>query len=220
MAKYICSICGYVYDEALGDPDNGVPAGTLFADLPENWVCPLCGAEKDEFKAEAGTRSETESAEPAAQHTDTMRALSSLEMSAVFSNLSKGCEKQYRDEEAQLFGKLADYYAGLAEKAAAGDLPGLSDKVKKDLGQYADAGQTAQKAADRGALRALVWSEKVTKILSGMIPRYEKNGEALLADTHIYVCDICGFVYIGKNPPEICPVCKVPSLKIKPVQRG
>lgn len=49
MQKYVCDCCGYVYDPANGDPDNGIPAGTAFANLPETWVCPLCGAAKDQF---------------------------------------------------------------------------------------------------------------------------------------------------------------------------
>ncbi len=50
MKKYVCSVCGYIYDEAEGIPDDGIAPGTLFADLPEDWVCPLCGAGKDEFE--------------------------------------------------------------------------------------------------------------------------------------------------------------------------
>ena len=41
--KYICNLCGYVYDEEAGDPDNGIAPGTAFEDLPEDWVCPVCG---------------------------------------------------------------------------------------------------------------------------------------------------------------------------------
>ena len=52
MAKYVCNICGYVYDPADGDPDNGVNAGTSFDDLPDDWLCPVCGAPKDEFSPE------------------------------------------------------------------------------------------------------------------------------------------------------------------------
>ena len=53
MDKYVCTICGYVYDPALGDTDSGVAAGTAFEDLSDDWVCPICGAEKDQFELEA-----------------------------------------------------------------------------------------------------------------------------------------------------------------------
>ncbi|PLX92545.1 MAG: rubredoxin [Desulfuromonas sp.] len=49
MEKYVCGPCGYVYDPAEGDPDSGIAAGTAFADLPEDWVCPVCGVGKDAF---------------------------------------------------------------------------------------------------------------------------------------------------------------------------
>ena len=52
MKKYVCSICGYVYDPEVGDPDNGIAPGTAFEDIPEDWVCPLCGAGKDVFEEE------------------------------------------------------------------------------------------------------------------------------------------------------------------------
>ena len=47
--KWVCDVCGYIYDPEIGDPDNGIAAGTAFADLPEDWVCPLCGVGKDQF---------------------------------------------------------------------------------------------------------------------------------------------------------------------------
>lgn len=49
MKKYVCDVCGWVYDPAVGDPDNGIAPGTAFEDLPDDWVCPLCGVGKDEF---------------------------------------------------------------------------------------------------------------------------------------------------------------------------
>ena len=52
MEKYVCQICGYVYDEELGNPDNGIAPGTKFEDLPEDFVCPLCGVEKENFAKE------------------------------------------------------------------------------------------------------------------------------------------------------------------------
>lgn len=47
--KYVCEVCEWVYDPALGDPDNGIEPGTSFADLPDDWVCPVCGVGKDQF---------------------------------------------------------------------------------------------------------------------------------------------------------------------------
>lgn len=49
-AKYECSVCGYIYDPALGDPENGIKPGTPFEELPDSWTCPVCGAGKDQFK--------------------------------------------------------------------------------------------------------------------------------------------------------------------------
>ena len=52
MNRYRCTVCGYVYDPEKGDPDTGVNPGTSFKSLPEDWVCPLCGAAKDVFEKE------------------------------------------------------------------------------------------------------------------------------------------------------------------------
>jgi rubredoxin len=50
MKKYKCVVCGYVYDPAEGDPDTGIPPGTPFEDLPEDWSCPVCGVRKIDFE--------------------------------------------------------------------------------------------------------------------------------------------------------------------------
>ena len=52
MDKYVCGPCGWVYDPAEGDPDGGIEPGVAFEDLPEDWVCPVCGATKDLFEKE------------------------------------------------------------------------------------------------------------------------------------------------------------------------
>ena len=52
MSRYVCDICGYVYDPEEGDPDSGVDPGTSFDDLPDDWVCPTCGAPKEDFSPE------------------------------------------------------------------------------------------------------------------------------------------------------------------------
>ena len=58
--KYVCDVCGWEYDEAVGDPDNGVEEGTDFEDLPADWVCPLCGASKEDFEKVGGSYSDEE----------------------------------------------------------------------------------------------------------------------------------------------------------------
>lgn len=50
LKKYVCLVCGYIYDEATGDPDSGIEPGTKWADIPEDWVCPICGASKNDFE--------------------------------------------------------------------------------------------------------------------------------------------------------------------------
>ncbi|MDD5594198.1 MAG: rubredoxin [Candidatus Margulisbacteria bacterium] len=50
MRKFVCKVCGYVYDPAAGDPDGGIAPGTAFETIPETWVCPVCGAPKDQFE--------------------------------------------------------------------------------------------------------------------------------------------------------------------------
>jgi len=50
MKKYECMMCGYIYDESLGDPDEGIAPGTAWDDIPEDWYCPVCGASKEDFE--------------------------------------------------------------------------------------------------------------------------------------------------------------------------
>ena len=50
MDKYVCEVCDWVYYPAVGDPENGIAPGTSFADLPDDWVCPICGVGKDQFE--------------------------------------------------------------------------------------------------------------------------------------------------------------------------
>jgi rubredoxin len=52
MDRYNCTVCGYTYDPKMGDPENGIAAGTPFEQVPDDWVCPVCGAGKDQFEKE------------------------------------------------------------------------------------------------------------------------------------------------------------------------
>ena len=65
MKKYTCNICGYEYDPEIGDPEQDVSIGTLFEALPEEWICPLCGEEKDNFVQVGGDQPEEAPAEEA-----------------------------------------------------------------------------------------------------------------------------------------------------------
>ncbi len=52
MKKYVCTVCGYVYDPVEGDPDNGIEPGTAFEDIPDSWTCPVCGVSKEDFEVQ------------------------------------------------------------------------------------------------------------------------------------------------------------------------
>ena len=148
-----------------------------------------------------------------------MQELSQLEISALCTNLARGCEKQYKSKEAALFTELAGYFKDASIPAKNADHNQLIALIEEDLEQgFTNANAIATDSKDRGALRALVWSEKVTRILKSLLTRYQKEGDAMLQNTGVYVCTICGFVYIGDTPPEMCPVCKVPNWKFEKVE--
>ncbi len=52
MKKYVCVVCGWVYNQEVGDPEGGIAPGTAFEDIPDHWVCPLCGVGKDDFEVQ------------------------------------------------------------------------------------------------------------------------------------------------------------------------
>ena len=52
VKRYVCNVCGYIYDPAEGDPDNGIEPGTAWEQIPDDWVCPVCGAPKEDFSEE------------------------------------------------------------------------------------------------------------------------------------------------------------------------
>ena len=223
MSRYICKICGFVYDEAKGIQDRGIAPGTPFDRLPDAWVCPLCGAPKTQFGKEEAAPAEAAAPVPesaAKDAPDALRPMDDAELAAVLSNLSRGCEKQYMTAEAALYTELADFFQKRAAVREA-ELPALLGDMNADLSSaFAGASASAARAGDRGAKRALVWAEKVTRIASSLLERYEKEGGAFLENTKVWVCDICGFIYIGEVPPAVCPVCKVPGFKILEVARA
>ncbi|MEG2144342.1 MAG: rubredoxin, partial [Oscillospiraceae bacterium] len=128
-----------------------------------------------------------------------MKELSVGELSALCSNLAKGCEKQYLGEESALFTELSNYFAERTPHEENASPKEILRLIENDLNEgFADANSAAGSIADRGALRALVWSEKVTRILKSLWTRYEKDGDAFIINTNVYVCQTCGFVYVGE----------------------
>ena len=210
--RYVCSICGYVYDEAK--------QGKPFAALPETWTCPLCGAARSAFAPEAAAKSAAPAptvAPPALAHGD-MQKLSPGALSILCSNLARGCEKQYKEEEAALFREIAAWFAADAPAAQETGVDALASRMGEDLAAYPALNAAAVQAGDRGTQRICVWGEKVTAILKTLVERYRREGEAMLRDTDIWVCSVCGFAYVGKEPPRLCPVCKVPAWKFEKIE--
>lgn len=218
--KYVCSVCGYVYDEEKEDK--------LFSDLPDTWACPWCKAPKALFKP----KEESAVEKPAAEHEDNTADRvsgtetvsespgSAGEMSVMCSNLARGCEKQYRPEEEALFRRLAEYFAARIPDEEDAGVERLASMTAQDLSEgYPALSAEALAKGDRGTLRICTWGEKVTRIQDVLLNRYIKEGSAFLKDTDVWVCSVCGFIYTGDTPPELCPVCKVPDWKFEKMER-
>jgi rubrerythrin len=155
----------------------------------------------------------------------------------VFSNLAKACEKQFRTREAELLWKLSGYFdgavptvgevlsSGRADRAGPSldarkpaSFQGLAAALAADETEHFDSIKTEATAAkDRGALRMTVWGSKVNAIQQSVVERYAKQGDALLQDKSVFVCEACGFIFIGQEAPEICPVCKAPRSRFSKI---
>jgi rubredoxin len=225
MQKFKCSVCGYVYDEVAGVPQKGIVTGTEWENIPDNFACPTCMAPKSAFGAvkeavspsiNSGNREGSDNwSDKVAEPVEAAAG----EISAICSSLAKGCEKQRLMDEMEAFYKIADYFKSkvIAEKGKT--LKDVTKMIIDDMAtSYPAANKAAKNEADRGAQRSLIWSEKVSIMAKSLLERFAKEGEAMLENTMIFVCDICGFIYTGDAPPEICPVCKVQSYKIIPVE--
>lgn len=201
MKEYVCTVCGYVHK----------------GELPGDFKCPVCGAGKEAFREVKNDAPEKIKAPT--EKTD--KELSAIEMSVICSNLARGCEKQYMAEEQKKFSELAEFFAKEAGKETeGGGLKEIEALINKDIDElYPYAFSVARSAADRGALRSLTWSDKVTRMLSSILERYEKEGDKMLEHTGVYLCTVCGFVFVGDKAPELCPVCKVPSWKFEKLER-
>lgn len=206
--KYKCILCGYIYDETKEE--------VLFKDLPEDWTCPLCGAPKSEFEKVEETEKKTKLIEKSEE--EIHQELTVGQLSALFSNLARGAEKQYKGEEKEEFLKLAKFFEDNTPQESD-NIEDLINLLKEDVNNnYKEAINISKEASDKGALRICVWGEKATKIADYLLERYKTEGEKMFEDNSIWLCTICGFIFIGKNPPELCPVCKVQTDKFVKVE--
>ena len=115
--------------------------------------------------------------------------------------------------------EIADYFAAAAPEVTEADEKLIARLVETDLAQrYPDLTAAAVQAQDRGTQRICVWGEKVTRMVQSLLSRYEKEGEAFLEGNDIWVCTVCGFIYVGKSAPALCPVCKVPDWKFEKIE--
>lgn len=212
--QYICKICGYVYDEEKGIPDKGIKAGTKWEEFPSDWKCPLCGASKTDFKPVVEEINNEIEYEP-----HVSKEMSAMEMSILCSNLAKGCEKQYMEKQADGFRKLSEVFLQKGKGVKDCNIDDMLDILQKDLDVlYPYANQIARKNSDRGAQRVMVWGEKVTRMLDSLLRRYKEEGESMIEKTNVWICSVCGFIYLGEDAPALCPVCKVPDWKFEKVE--
>lgn len=213
MKKYRCTICGYIYDEAVEK--------VKFTDLPDDWKCPWCGAPKSMFKEITDENTTPKKTNLEVEMTNTededLTEVKPSELAYIFSNLAKSCEKQYLENEEKLFLELSEHYEAMIN-IENGDLNDIISANEKDSTLINQAFNIADKYADRGSKRVLTWATKTNNIIKVILSKYQEKGSEYLKNTKVWVCDICGFVYVGNTPPEICPICKVPNLKILEVK--
>ena len=159
--KWQCTVCGYIYDEAV--------EGVAFNDLPDDWSCPDCGAPKALFEPmePAEATEEKSMAEPEVKaEVDDIKEMSPTEISALFSNLARGCEKQYQEEAQKSFLELADYFKDLAPEEPKIDVDTLASLIKKDLDtNYKNLINEAKLVNDRGTLRITTWGERLLRFV-------------------------------------------------------
>ena len=219
---YVCSICGFIYDEKEGAPDYGIAPNTKFSDLGDDFRCPWCGASKEDFVLQGGEESKEESKDESkndAKENTISNATNTqvndneaLRNSIICSNLKKGLEKQALLNDAKEFDAIIEYFNNRATYQDDKDLNDVMKLIDNELNNlFVDAEEAAKENNDRGSKRALLWASKNTKMIKSLIMKYQNGYD--FNETNLYVCSACGFIYAGDKAPDICPVCKVPSYK-------
>ncbi len=225
--KYRCSVCGYIYDEETGINNTGTLTGTQWGHLPNQWVCPKCRTPKSKFTLlqsviklpmKTGESKFINIVIEDVKQQEKTYQMSYGELSALCSGLANSCRIQYLFHEAELFTILADYYkshTGQTADVSVNKLISLIDDDQSKLFPLAD--DAADAVNDRGAKRIIRWTKGATRSLNSNLERYKSQGDALLQNSNVYICEICGYIHIGDKKPEICPVCRVSDVRISKV---
>lgn len=137
-------------------------------------------------------------------------------LSVIFSNLQKAAGKQQKSEIEASFGRLSAAYDTAVSDIK--DYEELKTRLTDELaGDYPELLAAAEEAGDRGVLRGHRWGQKVTTLQMSLIDRYISKGEQLLEGKNLYICEACGFIFLGTDVPAVCPVCKAPSSRFSKV---
>ncbi|MBE6507378.1 MAG: rubredoxin [Methanocorpusculum parvum] len=215
MKKYLCTICGHIYDEEAGDEKTKIPEKTTFESLPEKWTCPICGAAKFEFRELTAPKTQ----KPPKTHPLSTAGIAVLKDSAICSSLAKGCEKQYKNDEAAIYHSLSKELKESVPKMEGASFSALHQRAGQEIASLIPTTKrVAENHHDRGALRAVTWAEKVTRIHHSLLERHAAEGPALLKDKTVFLCPVCGFIFIAEKAPSKCPVCSVPEWKFEIVE--
>lgn len=216
MKKYLCTVCGHIYYEDAGDEKSAIPEKTAFVLLPEKWTCPVCGAAKSQFRELTAPKTETGQVKPSSLSISNQAALKS---SVICSSLAKSCEKQYKADEAAIYCSLAKEMKDSVPPADTASFAALQKRVEQEIANIIpSAKKVSENHHDRGALRAVTWAEKVTRIHHSLLERHNAEGPAMLKDKTVYLCPVCGFIFIDEHAPSKCPVCSVPDWKFTIVE--
>lgn len=225
--KYRCPTCDYVFDDAAGIPHWGIPPGTRWERLPGHWVCPGCRARKINFVPAQSVFSPSSRTDASKQmkiaiedttHREDTYEMSYGALSALCSSLANSCERQFLSREAGQFAVLAEYYETHAQAPADASVDRLLTLAERDLSDaFARADAAADAAEDRGAKRILKWNRGVTRASNSLLSRYKSQGDKLLQNKSVYICEVCGYIHIGDTSPPFCPVCRAHDFKFSKV---
>ncbi len=213
--RYKCSVCGFVYDESYGIPSIGIMSGMRWEWLSTDFRCPHCRASKSGFLQHQSVDVLIENA----KSQDNIYKMTSGELSALCSQLALSCKIQYLFNEAQQFTILADYYKSQTQLPIDSSIDKLLELMEDEFSNlFVKADNVASLSNDRGAKRILNWCKGATRASSSILNRYKSQGEILLQNKNVYICEICGYIHISDTMPRGCPVCRVSNIRIEKVE--